>query len=52
MSLSSPRPPRNDPWIVRPQQQDPLVRRMTYGKARPMDYDPPFAFLQRWLRRV
>jgi len=25
---------------------------MTYGKVRPMDYDPPFAFLQRWLRRV
>jgi len=52
MSLSQARPPRPDPWSVRPKQLDPMVRRMTYGKVRPMDEDKPFAFFQRWFRRV
>jgi len=52
MSLSHARPPRQDPWTTRSKPLDPMVRRMTYGKVRPMEEDTPFAFFQRWFRRV
>jgi len=52
LSTSTTRAPRPDRWLSPHQPLDPMIRRMTYGKIRPMEDDGPFAFLHRWLRRV
>jgi hypothetical protein len=43
---------RPDRWLVPHQTLDPVARRMTYGKIRPMEEDTLFATFARWLRKV
>jgi hypothetical protein len=52
MPLSPIQPPRPDRWLVPHQPLDPVTRRMTYGKIRPMEDDSLLTVFSRWLRRI